>query len=82
MQKKLDIDEHKLSGYDGIASAVVLQAVADWRWLYEHFETNIRNYSELEYFFKSRYFALLVGSQDTADYIFIELQKERKKSGF
>ena len=77
------VDDNKLSGYDGIAIAIVLQAVRDWKTLCNcKTPTNDRNFAELENFFKHYCRTFLIIDDVAADAIFAELQKERKKSGF
>ena len=86
MRKKFDLDEYRLSGYQGLAMAIIMQAAVDWRYLCEgHYESKHRNFEELENFFTQDYFphnhgAFLVGTNEFSDYIFGKLQEERRKA--
>lgn len=66
-------------GYNGLANAIVMQAVKDYKvWARQtHCNKNTARYIELDHFFHSEYFTLL--TKCDGDYIWKELEKHYGK---
>ena len=83
MRKKFDLDDYKLSGYEGLAIAIVLQAITDWNYLCDgHNKSELRNFKELERFFKCDCGKSLMLDDITTETIFSQLQTERNNADF
>ena len=82
MRGEVDINTSGLVGYEGLAIAVMWQAVADWRYLCDHgTKTAHRNFNELEQFFKRECGVYLSQLDTTAEEIWEQMRKERVQAG-
>lgn len=71
-----------LTGYKGLAMAVVIQAVQDWRRLLKGAkETGDCNFKELEHFFRYECDRYLTGTSMTGEEILKKLKAEQLKKG-
>ena len=81
--QQYDIDTNGLTGLEGLAAAIVLQAVEDWRLLCDGgTETFYCNFDELKYFFKHESNIFIRSHSGTEQRIWEQMQKERYASGF
>ena len=68
--------------YKKLAFAVVIQAIADWRYLCNGGdEARDCNFKELERFFKNDCDTYLIGTDLSAEKLLTMLQQERRKAG-
>lgn len=71
-----------LTGYKGLAMAVVIQAVQDWRRLLKGAkETSDCNFKELEHFFRYECDTYLTGTDMSGEELLKKLKIERCKKG-
>ena len=74
--------EDGLSGFDGLAVAIVIQAVCDWRYLCDGYsETPEKNFAELDKFFVETAPLLLCCHKTKAREIHKLLLEEKKAAG-
>lgn len=80
---KFGKQENALSGIDGLATAIVVQAAEDWRRLCNGGEeTSACNFIELECFFEKEAKGYLEGTNTSAERILKILLKEKAESNY
>ena len=80
--QQYDLDANGSIGLKGIATAVILQAVSDWRYLCDDgSERGNLNFAELERFFTRDCGKLICDSVTTQEEIWNQMQRERMLAG-
>lgn len=80
--QQYDIGTNGLRGWEGVAEAIVLQAIADWRWLCKgNMESFWCNFRELKYFFKHESGLFIRSDKGTEQRIWEKLKEEKRAAG-